>query len=155
MLKYVVLCALLVAGARASPTGAPAIACDAMTPSHNGTAPQTGPAPYTLTATAIDAQTVQVSIEADAGVTFRGFFIQGRSVDTDTAVGTFAPSADAQSIDCFSNPASASTHLDRTDKTSVSVLWTAPASGEAVNVVVSIVQTFNVFWVKIPVTILY
>ncbi|XP_059479136.1 putative defense protein 3 isoform X2 [Neocloeon triangulifer] len=152
MMKFVALCSLLVLGVRALPGGAPITACNSMAPVHGGSA-QTGPAPYNVSATAIDAQTVQVSIVADAGVTFRGFFIQGRSVDTDTAVGSFAAAADAKSIDCFSNLESASTHIDRTDKTSVSVIWTAPASGEAVNIFASIVQTVDTYWVKIPVPV--
>ncbi|XP_059479127.1 putative defense protein 3 isoform X1 [Neocloeon triangulifer] len=154
MLKFVVLCSLLVLGVRASPGGAPLSACNSMSPIHGGSA-QTGPAPYTVTATAIDGQTFEVSIVADAGVTFRGFFIQGRSVDTDNAVGSFAAAADAKSIDCFSNLESASTQIDNTDKSSVSVIWTAPASGEAVNVVATVVQTLNTFWVKIPATVVY
>jgi len=58
VLFAVLVCGLVVLGAEALSSGAPASACEEMAPQH-GPLPQPFPAPYTLTATAIDATRYQ------------------------------------------------------------------------------------------------
>ncbi|XP_065331693.1 ferric-chelate reductase 1-like [Cloeon dipterum] len=153
MLKIVVLCAFLAIGALAFPGGAPTTACDSMTPLHNGS-PQPNPeSPYTVTATAIDTQRYEVAINSADGTPFKGFLIQARSTLNDEAVGSFDVADNSKNIDCFTTVGSASTHIDNSNKTSVSVIWNAPASGEDVQFVASVVQSTLIFWVKLPATV--
>lgn len=97
-----------------------------------------GPAPYTITTSADEytaGGTLTVTITADSGTMFRGFFMQARRADTGVdqtvPIGTFTmvPS-DAQQLTCNNVEKSAWGHNSKDNKTSVQATWTAPAQDE-------------------------
>ncbi|XP_065332248.1 putative defense protein 3 [Cloeon dipterum] len=153
MLKTAVFFTILAFGAYAFPNGSPTTSCETMVPQHSADPQPLPDSPYTVTATAIDADRFEVTIGSTVGAPFRGFLIQARSAFNNTAVGSFEAAENAKSIRCFSNVDSASTNLDGSDKSSVTVIWNAPESGEEVQFLATVVQTSTIFWVRIPATV--
>merc|ERR1712226_368169 len=134
----------LVATTLALPFGVPEEACVDMTPSfvdfggvqvgHIGE-PQTGNAPYTLT--------------ADEGVSFKGMFVQ----ETGAADGFMEIEFldNTLQLNYCSDPVLANgvTHADNEDKTSATFYWNIRDLVEPPKFAATVVQNQNTFWTKI------
>lgn len=134
---FITLLALLCStNVLARPDGAPTAACFDMTPQHRDTEPQTGVAPYTLTLSTdqYDPNSeIIVTLEADQGETFKGFFIQVKTPDApnDEADlhGSFEGPEEHARNECLDEQfgdGNAITHTHNETKTSITVVWTAP-----------------------------
>ncbi|XP_014670445.1 PREDICTED: putative defense protein 3 [Priapulus caudatus] len=133
-------------------TGAPTSRCDSMTPGHI-IGSQTSEPPYTVmpdrsSYTANDI--IIVTIQANNGVTFKGFMLQARD-QSGASVGEFTTVDTATKLTECSG-AAAVTHDDGSRKTIKSFTWKAPAEPGtgAVTFFATIVQRFTTYWVKVP-----
>jgi hypothetical protein len=137
---------------RGSPVGAPAVACEDMTPHHNGNEPQTSVPPYQLAAStdaAVAGDAVTVVLSSDSGELFKGFFIQARDVATDEIIGTFQ-TEEWKYVDCDPGVENAVTHPNNSTKSSVTVDWIAPADYTGVIAFrATVVRQFDTFWLGI------
>ncbi|CAH1243990.1 FRRS1 [Branchiostoma lanceolatum] len=120
----------------AYPSGAPTVACVNMFPNH-GASEQTSPPPYELVVnkdTYAGGEEIEVTLRRTAvnSPSFKGFFIQARTVDGSAdALGkftTFDPSTKTVNCGSVANSENAVTHTNPSGKTSVTVTWTAPAN---------------------------
>lgn len=119
--------------------------------------PQSSSAPYTLTVNNANVRygpnspKIKVTLTANAGKSFKGFFISGDAEDVKGFEGTFEPdgaSADARSAKMVKSCILGITHGDSTPKTSVSVLWTPPTNYTygRVQFKATVVEKFDTFW---------
>ncbi|XP_078656419.1 putative ferric-chelate reductase 1 isoform X1 [Branchiostoma floridae x Branchiostoma belcheri] len=140
----------------AYPGGAPAQACLDMTPQH-GPSEQSSTPPYELVVsntTYAGGDEIQVTLSRTGNsATFRGFFIQARTVGLTDAQGRFTnlDSATTKTVNCGSeaNSENGVTHTGQTDKSSVTVTWTAPANRVGhIQFRATVVETEQVFWVS-------
>lgn len=128
--------------------------CSDMTPQHSNTSPQSSSPPYTITASETcytSGQAVTVTLSGNGGSQFRGFFLQAREPNNNTAsYGTFDVNGNsaAQTLDCFSQTENAVGHSSASDKSTTSFKWTPPSglTGD-VEFVATVVQEFNTYWV--------
>ncbi|XP_022097155.1 putative defense protein isoform X1 [Acanthaster planci] len=96
-----------------------------------------GPAPYTIQISRYrygPKQPVHVTVRADVGASFQGFFLQARRQatgrDTTEALGEFTSiSSGTRFLTCV-NPSSAWGHNSATPKTSVTATWTPPSTDQ-------------------------
>ncbi|XP_066298530.1 putative ferric-chelate reductase 1 isoform X1 [Branchiostoma lanceolatum] len=141
---------------RAYPSGAPSTACTDMFPQH-GPSEQTSTPPYELVVdktTYAGGEEVQVTLQRTGNsATFKGFFIQARTVGSTDAQGRFTTldSGTTKTVNCGSeaNSENGVTHTGRTEKTEVAVTWTAPANRVGhIQFRATVVQTETVFWVS-------
>lgn len=138
----------------AYPTGPPVRACSDMTPQHPGTSQQSSAPPYTITAFATcytPGQGVNVTLSANSGSQFKGFFLQARKPNDNTAsYGTFdvTGNSEAKTLNCFAKNNNAVGHNSRVDKSTTSFVWT-PASDLTgdVEFVATVVQSRAMYWV--------
>eukprot|EP00057_Strongylocentrotus_purpuratus_P003767 XP_003727312.1 PREDICTED: putative defense protein 3 isoform X2 [Strongylocentrotus purpuratus] len=138
----------------AYPSGAPLGTCVNLTPGHRNNAsmiipPQTGPSPYALSVsknmyTPKEALTVSVT-----GGSFRGILLQARLAD-DTLVGSFSNApTNTKLIDC-TNSSDSVTHSNSDPKSAgTSFTWTAPDEVGNVTFTATVLQEYEVFWVKL------
>lgn len=137
-------------GAVGSPGGAPASACDSMTPNHGSTA-QTGTSPFTITTSALTyqcGQSITVTLAATSG-NFRGFLCQARTnvAEYSSTVGTLAQTGSV-TMNQNCGTGKALTHSERGDKTTAMFTWTPSADHGSVRIVCTIVQVKTTYWVK-------
>ncbi|XP_075473220.1 putative ferric-chelate reductase 1 isoform X4 [Ascaphus truei] len=143
-----ILCEFLIAHVAGYPNGLVSSVCDTMIPNHNANS-QTSAPPYTVTVshtsfTAGDRITVTLQ---GISSTFRGFLLQARSLPGDNIVGNFeVTNSTSQTLNCDGSVGAAVSHTDRSDKSSTSAVWTAPAGTGNIRFRVTFVQTVPVFW---------
>lgn len=113
----------------ALPTGAPLEACDSMLPSHLPFSPQPSEPPVSVNITKwaiFPNERVEITIQADEGIQFRGFFVQARSLSDDIPIGRFTPRNEVNAINCFGMIQSAATHTNSMPKSEIVLEWEAP-----------------------------
>ncbi|XP_065899816.1 putative defense protein 3 [Dysidea avara] len=156
MAKYLVQCLvvslLLATTAHGRPEGAPPEACAQIAPMHAGISPSTDPLPYSVDLSDftgdeyVPGDTYQITLSGGAdNPIFRGFLIQGRVAADGSPTGQFTGSAGVSQPQCDGD--TAVTHVNNNEKTSVTVMWTAPAAGNgAVIFRFAFVDMFVLFW---------
>ncbi|XP_078575179.1 putative ferric-chelate reductase 1 isoform X2 [Branchiostoma floridae x Branchiostoma japonicum] len=156
MLGVIVSLLALTAGVWAYPSGAPATACLDMTPQH-GPSEQTSTPSYELVVsndTYAGGDEIEVTLRRTGNsAQFRGFFIQARTPGSTDAQGQFTTvdSGTTKTVNCGSvaNSQNGVTHTGRSDKTTVTVTWTAPANRVGhIQFRATVVETEAVFWVS-------
>ncbi|KAI8510099.1 DOMON domain-containing protein frrs1L [Branchiostoma belcheri] len=128
----------------------PPSACDDMTPSHSGGIIQTSIPPYELL---VDKQTynageqITVTLRSTGSDTFKGFFVQARPVGQDDPVGTFTANDNTTALNTVAHNRLGYDPV--TDKTTISVLWTAPsASVGDIQFRATVVHNVTIYWPK-------
>lgn len=147
----------LFAGARALPSGAPGAACAAIAPRHAGLSSQPlDSSPFNLDISSfggdyIPGETYTLTLSATAGTDFRGLLVQARLAADDSPLGGSFSIVDVQTkLSACSPPDSAVTHVGRTDKTSVTLEFTAPPEGTgAILFKYAVVDMFVTFYATI------
>ncbi|XP_060778025.1 putative ferric-chelate reductase 1 [Neoarius graeffei] len=135
-------------------------ACQDMMPGHHNQPSPTSP-PYTVVVDkSIFSPGDQIKVTLSAAsstssVYFEGFLIEARDTANleGGAVGTFTllDSSISRLLSCHQKKDSAVSHTSGHSKTEVQVIWTAPQAPPArVQFLVTVVQKFQLFWVKIP-----
>ncbi|XP_038649864.1 putative ferric-chelate reductase 1 isoform X4 [Scyliorhinus canicula] len=132
------------------------IACDTMSPNH-GYFPQKSSGPAIITVdkdvfTSKDQIKVTLTVR-QSGTSFQGFFIQARDAAdlNDGPVGTFSLIDKAsQLLTCGDAKDSAVSHTSASGKHTIVVLWNPPVTKRGhVQFLVTVVQKFNIYWVKL------
>nr|CAH0100356.1 unnamed protein product [Daphnia galeata] len=147
---YLALNANIVHG---SPTGAPRLACGDMTPQH-GVDPQTSASPFVTTPSSTSitqGSTLTLTLAPVSSGAFRGFLVIAfdNANQAGGPIGTFSAISNGQTLDCPGvTTMNAATHTENSDKSSVTLNWTAPA-GFAGTVLfkTTFVQDAATFWV--------
>ncbi|KAK4035998.1 hypothetical protein OUZ56_028071 [Daphnia magna] len=141
--------------------GTPVENCRSMIPQHDYNLPQwMDPPPYNLSASVILSNTTttqfNVTLFAKHGATFKGFFIQARSLTGDRAdaiLGSFDPVEDsriAHLINCPDGANNAATHNLNSPKRFVTFVWNPPADFEGkFYFVATVVAEYKKFWIGI------
>lgn len=155
----VVLIAASVCLVDAHPDGAPAEACDTLTPNHNGHVGQTSEVPYVINLTQFDVgngsyvyspgRIYALTLAAPTGQMFEGFFVQSRlAADDTTRVGVFAvDDADNSRLSSCVTDTDGITHTNDHHKTSATMQWTAPPVGTGtIQFAYATVHEFDIFW---------
>ncbi|KAM7287000.1 hypothetical protein ISCGN_030696 [Ixodes scapularis] len=150
----------LAIGYNAYPNGAPLRQCTEMRPYHRPLGkpktyptymPQTGSAPYSVTAEKQADQVINVKLNGTQ--TFKGFFVQAREgTDLDKLVpGSFIFNAsEIRSVNCNGVANTAITHTSNVDKTEISTSWIGPAGyNGSVIFRATVVERFTTFWLDI------
>ncbi|XP_070553455.1 putative defense protein 3 [Ptychodera flava] len=159
MRVYFKLCVLAVVvsmpSVLARQSGAPTSACTSMRPGHrfNGTLiePQEpDQSPYSIVLSSSEyspGETITVTIQ---GGDYRGVLLQVRKVGEDTPTGTWSnPPNDTKLLTC-TNSNDAVTHANTNLKGEDSVYtWTSSENVGAVQIVATIAESYNVFWVQL------
>eukprot|EP00731_Ephydatia_muelleri_P026181 Em0018g281a len=138
--QWLVACMLLsmAMAVRAYSSGAPAAACARIYPEgHNGTSLSLSSSPFVLDIFQLYNQLGNIYYTPGysytlslSGDNFRGFLVQARSSVSGTPLGKFSVGGDgSQQLSQCSPPESAVTHTSNSVKNSVSLTWTAPATG--------------------------
>ncbi|KAK2150640.1 hypothetical protein LSH36_397g02007 [Paralvinella palmiformis] len=131
-------------------------ACLHLYPSGHEGEPQSTPSPYVVTVSGNsynpgDLLIVTIS-SIDGRTPFRGFILQARSdEDPEQKVGDFIPNDNAK-INCVVEGFGGKTvtHVDPSEKTSLSVTWIAPALAAGdVQFRATIIETFEIYWMDI------
>jgi hypothetical protein len=144
------------------PNGAPADACDSLTPGHGDSSQEnssfqinmdqfenpfaSGEYFYTPGRT----YTIRLENPINDNI-FRGFFVQCRSTLGDMRVGAFGVinSMDSQLGPCTRQNSSI-THTNNDDKAFMMMNWTAPVAGTGpIEFAYAVVQTFSVYWANV------
>ncbi|XP_045030123.1 putative ferric-chelate reductase 1 homolog [Daphnia magna] len=138
-----------------SSSGAPATACDSMTPGH-GYSPMTVPCPFeTLLSqtemSSSDVLTVTIQQSVSSTQSFKGFLIMAFD-QTEGVVGTFKMASSDESsktLDCGGVYENAATHRTSSLKQSVTFEWIPPESFDGqVFFRTTFVESFSQYWVK-------
>lgn len=137
LFSALIVISLAVAKCLTSPNGAPAEACESMTPGH-GVEAQTTISPYQLRVlqkTAKGGETVNVEIFSTNGDSFKGFLLQARTEGDDyEIVGEFLENEDEATPFSFRNCSTgirnAVTHFNNSPKEKMSFIWRAPENFE-------------------------
>ncbi|KAL3841490.1 hypothetical protein ACJMK2_019628 [Sinanodonta woodiana] len=152
--KSFLLGILLLGQVMCYPSGAPDIVCSSMIPNH-GVSANNSAAPYTITtskSTYKSNEEITVTIQANSGLYFMGFFIQPRkngSISQPDTVGTLTGDSLTKNP-CVTSSQAALTHINKTVKYSVNMTWRAPAEAlDTVVFVATIVQSKFVYWVNV------
>ncbi|XP_062259516.1 putative ferric-chelate reductase 1 isoform X1 [Platichthys flesus] len=136
-------------------------ACGAMEPKHGAPA-QTTQSPYLLTtntSTFKPGDHIQVNLSGTSY--FEGFLLQARdaaSQGSASTTGSFTLTNPhrTQLLTCNKQQGSAVSHTSKDRQTEVVVNWNAPKDAPSeVEFFVTVVQRYNVFWVKLPGPIIY
>ncbi|KAL3843198.1 hypothetical protein ACJMK2_021143, partial [Sinanodonta woodiana] len=149
-LAELIFCVMMVQEVRCHINGAPPSACSDMTPHHHYV-PQSRPPPYSISVsknTYNPGEQIIVTLQANSGVTFKGFLIQSRrDANTNDTVGSFTTAPGTKNT--CNNQASL-TQLDASLKGKLSVIWIAPSTpvGNVV-FVATFVQNISTYWVKV------
>ncbi|XP_057375535.1 putative ferric-chelate reductase 1 homolog [Daphnia carinata] len=139
-----------------SSSGAPATACDSMTPGH-GCSPMTVPCPFEtllnqteISSSDILAVTIQQSVSS--AQSFKGFLIMAFDTKTDGVVGTFKIASldeTSKTLDCSGEYENAATHRTSSQKQSVTLEWIPPESFDGeVFFKTTFVESFCEYWVQ-------
>ncbi|XP_038067162.1 putative defense protein isoform X2 [Patiria miniata] len=115
----------------AFPTGPPVnrTVCTSMSPSGHPSNTATGPAPYIIVVsndTYTAGQPIQVTVRANPGVTFAGFFVQARN-QSDSALGTFSNVPQGSQVLACTSAAGAWSHNNKNAKTEITATWMPPS----------------------------
>ncbi|KAG9351102.1 hypothetical protein JZ751_024992 [Albula glossodonta] len=134
-------------------------ACSSMEPNH-GHHPSTKPNTYAITVdkktfSPGDQITVTLSTSNSGTAYFKGFLIQARNAENPEAgaVGWFSvvDGRVSQLLQCGHTKDSAVSHTSDSKKTKVQVIWRSPESSPpSVQFLVTVVQKYKVYWVRIP-----
>ncbi|XP_046472885.1 putative defense protein 3 [Neodiprion pinetum] len=151
MFRFLIFLGSIVAVTYAHSVGAPASACESMTPGHL-VDPQTTPSPYVILLSKnsiLGGESITVTIKGRDKEEFKGILLQARLGDK--IVGTFdvdPADTNVQTIDCPKGERNAVTHKNAENKSEVSVRWIAPPDlvGEVV-FKLTVVKEFKTFWV--------
>ncbi|XP_027005373.2 putative ferric-chelate reductase 1 isoform X1 [Tachysurus fulvidraco] len=136
-------------------------ACQDMMPGHHHHSPSPTSSPYTITVDKSifrpgDQIKVTLSLlSSENSLHFEGFLIEARDAAKldGGSVGTFTlvDSSISQLLSCHHREGSAVSHTNDHHKTEVQVIWTAPQDApSSVQFLASVVQKYELFWVKIP-----
>ncbi|XP_072560295.1 putative ferric-chelate reductase 1 isoform X2 [Paramormyrops kingsleyae] len=148
--------AACIVGVECYPNGQVTMACASMMPNHGQTASSNSPSPYAVT---VDKTTFspgdKIKVTLTSSATFMGFLIQARATTqlSGNPVGTFTLLNPSQSqlLNCGSTQGSAVSQTSPAQLRQIQVTWNAPkAAPSAVQFLVTVVQSFYVFWVKVP-----
>ncbi|CAL4197506.1 unnamed protein product [Meganyctiphanes norvegica] len=107
--------------------GGPGSACGNLLPQHHGMTVQRGTSLFSITLPGNTVQRgseTQLFLQGAGGETFKGFFVQGFE-GTDGSSGVFQPSRNVQPRSCTGTE-NAATHTSPSEKSKVTLLWTAP-----------------------------
>lgn len=132
ILTQAVLVVLLAQQAEQYGSGAPALACVTMMPSHSGIAAMTSPAPYTVTPSAPQVRqgdTLRVTVSSPTDTPIGGFLLQARQVqDPSIILGKFTslPNAQLMHFTSCSHDNDSVTHSSTETKTGLTFDWQAP-----------------------------
>nr|XP_024215183.1 putative defense protein 3 [Halyomorpha halys] len=140
---------IAVASVHGNATGAPADACEDLTPQHGADAQKTR-SPYIIDIekNGIKAGgSTKVTIKGKTGEQFKGFIMQARVGRT--PVGKFSTTdKNTKVVDCGTAKENTVTHTNPDNKKEVTVTWTAPKNlKEQVIFYLSVVKEGQVFWV--------
>ncbi|XP_034979757.2 ferric-chelate reductase 1 [Zootoca vivipara] len=136
------------------PNGKVTEACETMMPLHGHSLPQRFPK-HTVEVNVTEfkpGDRVKVSL---SGPVFEGFFLQARNAENleGPAIGSFAL-ADrkrSQVLTCGRVKNSAVSHTSKSKKSHLDAYWIAPRDApKRIQFLVTVVERFRVFWVKIP-----
>ncbi|XP_066479467.1 ferric-chelate reductase 1-like [Tiliqua scincoides] len=136
------------------PDGRVEEACNSMVPLHGHSVPQSSPE-HTITVNVTEFKPgdhVRVSL---SGPPFEGFLLQARDAENvgGPAVGSFAL-ADrrrSQLLTCGRVKNSAVSHTSKSKKTHLDAFWIAPRDApKRIQFLVTVVEKYRIFWVKIP-----
>ncbi|CAH2311748.1 Hypothetical predicted protein [Pelobates cultripes] len=134
-------------------SGLVTVACDTMLPRHGNNSVQTTVPPYTVSASNYSfspGDNITVTLKANSDIVFKGFFLQARTVSGNNTVGYFTvTNSTIQTLDCGGTVKSAVSHTSSINKSSISVLWTAPFTAENVHFRATFVQSRSVFWAEV------
>ncbi|XP_013421696.1 putative defense protein 1 [Lingula anatina] len=135
-------------------SGAPPAACVTMVPGHNGTLPQTGASPYTVSvqvSSYTPGQTVSVTVRGT--VDFKGLLLQARKEGTNEVVGTFqTPPTNFKFRPCPDGGANngITQTSSSTTKNNMTFVWTAPSTGVGnVQFYGTVLQEKPMYWVNV------
>ncbi|KAG9338441.1 hypothetical protein JZ751_025845 [Albula glossodonta] len=133
--------------------------CDNMRPNHSHES-NNGSSPYTITVdknkfSPGDQIKVKIIASASGAKAFEGFLIEARDATNldSAAAGTFklVDPAISQLLKCGDIQGSAVSHTSKTKVKEIQVIWNAPKdSPPSIQFLATVVQHYNVFWVKIP-----
>ncbi|XP_072296616.1 putative ferric-chelate reductase 1 [Eucyclogobius newberryi] len=134
--------------------GRVAKACASMEPHHHSQG-QSSPSPYHLQSSVSSfspGEHVEVTL---SGPSFQGFLLQARdpAQDVPSAVGSFSLTdpGSTQLLTCSQHQGSAVSHTSKSHKKLVRVIWKAPLNPPAqVQVLVTVVSHYDIYWVRIP-----
>lgn len=136
------------------PNGRVEEACSSMVPLHGHTSPQSSPV-HTITVNVTEfgpGDHVKVSL---SGPPFEGFLLQARDADNmgGPAIGSFAlaDKRRSQLLTCGRVKNSAVSHTSKSKKTHLEAYWIAPRNiPKRIQFLVTVVEKYRTFWVKIP-----
>ncbi|TSK34844.1 Ferric-chelate reductase 1 [Bagarius yarrelli] len=132
-------------------------ACQDMMPGHHQPPSPTAP-PYTIT---VDksifrpGDQIKVTLSSKSSAYFKGFLIEARDAAKPDggSVGTFTliDSSISQLLSCYQRKGAAVSHTNGHHKTEVQAIWIAPQNTpSSVQILATVVQKYELFWVKIP-----
>jgi len=153
---YIALCVITLFASKVAGygSGAPESEqiCQDLTPKH-GVDPKTSNNPYQLS---VDKQNVkageQIRLTISGSAPFKGFISQGRKLGAQgpaAPVGKFQPGENNKLLNCGGVAGSTTTHTNNNDKSSITLVWTAPARG-SYQLLTSVVQDGETYWVNFP-----
>ncbi|XP_078544838.1 putative defense protein 3 isoform X2 [Lissotriton helveticus] len=141
----------------AHPDGAPATACEHMTPGHHGIPPQNGPSPYSIqvkNGTSKYGETLDVQI---TGQDYEGILLIAREVNSTKPLGTWIDTPDnTKVLQCSGIDGSAITHANTKPKTSSTTYhWVAPENNcqQTLIMTATVAKGFPIYWIGITITI--
>ncbi|XP_038068333.1 putative defense protein [Patiria miniata] len=111
--------------------------CTSMSPGdHHPRNTATGPAPYNIVVsndTYTAGQPIQVTLRANQGVTFTGFFVQARSQSDSAkmdALGTFSNVPEGSQVLACTSAAGAWSHNNKNAKREITATWMPPSDDQ-------------------------
>lgn len=135
-LIFVLVLATLAVESLGHANGAPDTAdvCESMMPAH-GLGPQQSPSPFRIFVshrTARPGDEIKVELEAPAGRSFRGFYVQARSTNAAFQIlGNFVSYGNDQTPlnfgNCRGGSSNSVTHANNANKQLTSVIWRVPS----------------------------
>ncbi|XP_043082116.1 putative ferric-chelate reductase 1 [Puntigrus tetrazona] len=153
MFLHVLLCSVGVVQSYRDGLNSPA--CESLTPDLRSDSPQSGTAPFTVTAdktTFKEGDQITVSLNNQSADQFKEFLLQAHQVGSATSIGTFAVTdSSVQLLSCNGSANSAVSHTSNHDKSSVEAKWTAPVSGQLGDIEfrATFVSNVTAFWVGV------
>ncbi|XP_064604381.1 putative defense protein 3 [Liolophura sinensis] len=149
-----VLLAAVLPCVHAFPSGAPATACESLTPGHRGQLPQTSAPPFAVRLeknTYSPNEQIAVTLySACNNEIFQGFMVQVRAVGSTAPVGFFTNAPQTRNVPGCGSFNQAMTHTGSSEKTEVALQWIAPdqSVGDVV-VFATFLRNYQTFWVMV------
>ncbi|KAK6165998.1 hypothetical protein SNE40_022795 [Patella caerulea] len=131
-------------------SGAPIKACVNMMPVHPNVSPQTSTSPYTIAVSSTTYKpSQQITVTISGGGNHQGLLVQARKSSVATPIGTFStPSAQTKTTQCTATGDSW-THSSNTNKTTSTVIWTAPSNDMGdITFKATVAQDYNTYWLN-------